>query len=70
MKNMKQMKTGINEGSKMTIETDRSRQEQEKQFSNYIGSTVTDDCQCNREIRKLIKLAKEAFNNNEYGGVV
>ena len=63
LKKTKVMRISRKEGSKITINIDGVKLEQVKQF-NYLGSTITEDCKSNSEIRRRIILGKEAFNKN------
>jgi Reverse transcriptase (RNA-dependent DNA polymerase) len=64
LKKTKVMRISRYEGKQTTIKIDGEKLEQVKQF-NYLGSTMTEDCKSNSEIRRCIILEKEAFNKNK-----
>jgi hypothetical protein len=48
----------------LQIKTDRKPVENVEQFK-YLGSMITDDARCTREIKARIAMAKAAFNKKE-----
>lgn len=64
LKKTKVMRISRNEGRKITINIAGEKLEQVKQF-NYLGSTITEDCKSQGEIRRRIILGKEAYNKNK-----
>ena len=64
LKKTKVMRISRNEGRKITISIAGEKLEQVKQF-NYLGSTITEDCKSQGEIRRRIILGKEAYNKNK-----
>ena len=64
LKKAKVVRISRNEGRKITISIAGEKLEQVKQF-NYLGSTITEDCKSQGEIRRRIILGKEAYNKNK-----
>ena len=46
------------------------KQPENVEYFNYLGSVITNDARCRREIKSRINMAKVAFkkNNNRYFG--
>ena len=64
MKKTKVMRISREEGGKLSILIDGHKLEQVEQFV-YLGSMITEDGRCNKEIKRRIALGKEAYNRRK-----
>jgi hypothetical protein len=62
-------KNQVNENLKATIHTVQIMTDQKQlenvEYFSYLGSTITNDARCTREIRSRIAMAKAVFNKKK-----